>query len=137
MWNYRVFKKSDEEFGLVECYYDMDEKPEMRSTDFMAPFGEDISALEHDLNRMVAALKKPVLTEEDFKRETHTCWGCRQQTTNKNSVCDKCVRDPKTNVCLRCGGYPAETNMAYVCSECVFKQLFEKLDALIVDSESE
>jgi hypothetical protein len=55
MWNYRVFKKSDEEFGLVECYYDKDGKPEMRSQDFMAPFGEDISALEADLERMVAA----------------------------------------------------------------------------------
>lgn len=137
MWNYRVFKNERGEFGIVECYYDRVDKPEMRSTDFMAPFGEDISALEHDLNRMAAALKKPLLTEEDFKRETHTCWGCSQQTTNKNNVCDKCVRDPKTNVCLRCGGYPSETDMAYVCSECVFKQLFEKLDAMIVDSESE
>ena len=133
MWDYRSFLNDREEFGLVECYYDKDGKPEMRSQDFMAPFGEDISALEADLERMVAALKKPLLTEEDFKRETNSCYGCRQQTTNKNSVCDKCVRDPKTNVCLRCKGNPAETNMAYVCSECVFKQL----DALIVDNESE
>ena len=124
MWNYRAFKKSDEEFGIVECYYDKDGKPEMRSEDFMAPFGDDLDSLQADLERMVAALKKPLLTEEDFKRETNSCYGCRQQTTNKNSVCDKCVRDPKTNVCLECKGNPEETNMVYVCSECVFKQLY-------------
>jgi len=133
MWNYRVFKRSDEEFGIVECYYDKDGKPEMRSEDFMAPFGDDLDSLQADLERMVSALKKPVLTEEDFKRETHSCYGCREQTTNKNSVCDKCVRDPKTNVCLECKGNPVETNMIYVCSECVFKQL----DTIIDSEETE
>ena len=133
MWNYRVFKRSDEEFGIVECYYDKDGKQEMRSEDFIAPFGDDLDSLQADLERMVSALKKPVLTEEDFKRETHSCYGCREQTTNKNSVCDKCVRDPKTNVCLKCKGNPAETNMAYDCSECVFKQL----DTIIDSEESE
>jgi hypothetical protein len=131
MWNYRVFKKTDEEYGIIECYYDKNGKPEMRS-DFITPFGEDVKELQADLKHMVSALKKPVLTEQDFKRETHSCWGCREQTANKNSICDKCVRDPKTNVCLRCKGNPVETNMAYVCSECVFKQL----DETLVDSES-
>jgi len=131
--NYRVFKNDRGEYGIVECYYDKNDKPEMRSEDFMAAFGEELVELEQDLNRMIAALKKPVLTEEDFKRETYSCWGCREQTANKNGVCDKCVRDPKTNVCLQCGGNPSETNMAYVCSECVFKQL----DAMCVDKESE
>lgn len=130
MWNYRVFKRSDEKFGIIECFYAKDGKPEMRSEDFVAPFGDDLDSLQADLERMVSALKKSVLTEEDFKGETHSCYGCREQTTNKNSVCDKCVRDPKTNVCLRCKGNPAETNMAYVCSECVFKQL-----GTIIDSE--
>lgn len=133
MWNYRVFKNERGEFGIVECYYDKDDKPEMRSADFMAPYGEDLSDLETSLDRMVSTLKKPVLTEEDFKRETHTCYGCEEQTSNENGVCDKCVRDPKTNVCLECGGNPAEVDMAFVCSKCVISGL----EALIAASESE
>lgn len=71
MWNYRVFKNEHGELGIVECYYDKDNKPEMRSEDFMAPYSsEDLSELEQDLNRMINALKKPVLTDQDFKRKT-------------------------------------------------------------------
>ena len=69
MWNYRVFKNERGELGIVECYYDKDDKPEMRSEDFMAPYSsEDLSGLEQDLNRMINALKKPVLTDQDFKK---------------------------------------------------------------------
>ena len=67
MWNYRVFKNNRGELGFVECYYDDNGNPDMRSEDFMAPFGESSFELEQDLQRMIAALKKPVLTEEDFR----------------------------------------------------------------------
>jgi len=65
-WGYRVFQNSNNEFGIVECYYDKDLKPRARSESFMKPYGESIDELKKDLERMAAALNKPVLSEKDF-----------------------------------------------------------------------
>jgi hypothetical protein len=65
-WNYRVrktkHKNGEISFEIVECYYGKNRKDIVaESVDAMAPHGETITALENDLQYMLAALKKPVL----------------------------------------------------------------------------
>jgi hypothetical protein len=65
-WDYRVFQNEQGHLGIVECYYDRENRPVSRSEAFMEPYGEDFAELRKDLSRMTAALNKPILTEKDF-----------------------------------------------------------------------
>ena len=70
-WNYRVIAfKSGDEFILRVCevYLDKDKNP----NGFIAEkcfIGEDIKSLNWTLNKMKAALKKPILSAEKFPEE--------------------------------------------------------------------
>lgn len=66
-WNYRVFHNTNsEEFGVVECYYNHQNEPVVRSESFMKPYGESPEELQRDIELMLKAFQKPVLTEKDF-----------------------------------------------------------------------
>lgn len=73
-WNYRVigrkvegFGEDDhEELGIHEVYYTRSGKPQMYSESPIPPVGGSIKELRSDLQRMLLALDKPVLTAEDF-----------------------------------------------------------------------
>lgn len=74
-WNYRVVRKNvymgktiapEVQYGIHETYYSGD-KPTAITTDHMRPYGETLEELKSDLEKMVAALEKPVLNWEDFK----------------------------------------------------------------------
>jgi hypothetical protein len=70
-WNYRVFHNAESEgFGIVECYYNNQDEPIVRSEGFMKPYGETPVELHKNLERMLSAFKKPILTEKDFTDET-------------------------------------------------------------------
>ena len=69
-WDYRVFKNSVGQYGIIECYYDRENNPVSRSEDFMVPYGEDTPELKKDLSRMLSAMNKPTLTEEDFVKKS-------------------------------------------------------------------
>ena len=66
--NYRVFREichGESVFSIVECYYNSEGKAQMRS-DAQAAHGETPEELKKDLQRMLSAFDKPVLTEADF-----------------------------------------------------------------------
>jgi len=74
-WNYRVVRKNvymgktitpEIQFGIHEAYY-TDDIPTAITTNHMPPYGETLEELKSDLEKMVAALEKPVLIWEDFK----------------------------------------------------------------------
>lgn len=76
MWNYRIVKKQvwlgkslgeEVQFAIHETYYDDNDKPTAITTGPMKPYGETLEELKSDLEKMVAALDKPVLIWEDFK----------------------------------------------------------------------
>lgn len=75
-WNYRVVRKNvymgktiapEVQFGIHETYYNDKDEPTAITTDHMRPYGETLEELKSDLEKMVAALDKPVLNWEDFK----------------------------------------------------------------------
>lgn len=72
-WNHRVVKYTDGEgtthFGVHEVYYDKEGRPSMYTESAMSPYGETLEELQLDLERMLGALTKPVLTDDDFKKE--------------------------------------------------------------------
>jgi hypothetical protein len=68
-WNYRVFQNDAGEVGIVEVYYDKDGKPIARTEGFMNPYGETLMELRTDIEWMLVALEKPVLTSKDFPNE--------------------------------------------------------------------
>ena len=77
-WNYRVVRKNvymgktinpEVQFGIHETYYNSEDKPTAITTDHMRPYGETLEELKSDLEKMVAALEKPVLNWEDFKNK--------------------------------------------------------------------
>ena len=69
MWNYRVFKGENGEHGIVEVYYNDNGVPTSRTAGFVMPYGEDYKELKRDIEHMVKAFEKPVLTDGDFKYE--------------------------------------------------------------------
>lgn len=63
-WNHRVIKhvnKIETYYQIHEVYYDDDGKVTAMTENAVAPFGETTDELEWELNRMLDALKKPVL----------------------------------------------------------------------------
>lgn len=68
-WNHRVIKREirgEVSFGIHEVYYGEDNVPHSYTTEPVEPYGDTLEELEKDLERFKLALKKPVLTKEDF-----------------------------------------------------------------------
>lgn len=63
-WNYRLFKRYNGEIVIIECYYEND-KPSAY-TGQVQPYGETPEELKQDLEWMLKAFDKPILTKEDF-----------------------------------------------------------------------
>jgi len=82
-WNYRVFKTIHEnstEYDIREIYYESgnDKNPTAYTADPVKPeaFWEDVNStpiddLRWQLEQMLEALDKPVLTEQDFNNTNH------------------------------------------------------------------
>lgn len=72
-WNYRVLKRTlpsgEEEFGIVEAYYNEDQFIEMY-TDFVDVNAETLENVEWMLNKMEEALKKEVIDDFTFVPNT-------------------------------------------------------------------
>jgi hypothetical protein len=73
-WNYRVICRTvpagpGELFGIHEVYYDSAGRIEYWTEDPCEPFGESLAELHADMERMLAALDKPVLRESELLRE--------------------------------------------------------------------
>lgn len=68
-WNHRVFEvkhKDETYFELREVYYDEQGKVIGYTQEGASPLGEDMDELRQDLGRMLLALDKPILKDEDF-----------------------------------------------------------------------
>lgn len=69
-WDHRIIKYVDGEgtthFGIHEVYYGGSGRPEMYTEGASAPYGESLYELREDLQRMLGAFDKPVLTDDDF-----------------------------------------------------------------------
>jgi hypothetical protein len=68
-WNHRVFEvKHPHEtyFEFREVYYDEQGNVIGYTQEGTSPMGEDMDALRRDMGRMLLALDKPVLKDEDF-----------------------------------------------------------------------
>lgn len=67
-WNYRVMRHVEpdgsEWFGIHEVYYDLDGNPVSWTERTIEPFGETPDDLTADLDRMSAAIHRPVLDYE-------------------------------------------------------------------------
>jgi len=77
-WDYRVVRKNvymgktispEVQYAIYETYYNDEGEPTMITTDYMSPYGETPEELKSDLEKMVAALDKPVLNWGDFKNK--------------------------------------------------------------------
>ena len=70
-WNHRVIRE-DKEYGALyaihEVYYE-DGKPVGYTEKPLPPIGETLGELEFEIDRFKEAIKKPVLTEDDFDYE--------------------------------------------------------------------
>lgn len=82
MWNYRVIRhketinlssnpmeKEDQSFywyAIHEVYYDKDGNPTSITENPCDPYGEDLSELKENLEKMNAGLKKPILDYDFF-----------------------------------------------------------------------
>lgn len=69
-WNHRVFRQTTrfdgDWFTIREAFYDKDkETPHSWTTDAIAPGGSSVEELRENLERMLRALDKPVLDEEE------------------------------------------------------------------------
>lgn len=64
-WNHRVMKKQDE-YGIVEVYYDEDGSIEIWTSVFVAPYGEDVEELRENIEQMLNCLNKPILDEAEL-----------------------------------------------------------------------
>ncbi len=58
-----------ESFGIHEVYYNKNGKPKMYSENHMCPHGETLDELRSDIEFMLKAFEKTILTPEDFKKE--------------------------------------------------------------------
>jgi hypothetical protein len=68
-WNHRVFK-NDSQFDVYdirEVFYDENGKPDGYTMEPVYPAGNTIGELREELERMLKALKRPVLSEADFE----------------------------------------------------------------------
>lgn len=66
-WNYRVIRHSspgekEGYFEIFEVFYDKNDVPHSWTADPIHPLGTDTKELKKDINFMLEALKKPVLT---------------------------------------------------------------------------
>jgi hypothetical protein len=64
-WNYRVVHIPGDEpwYAILEVHYDAEHTPDRWSARSVAPGGESVTELRADLERMLAALDKPVVEE--------------------------------------------------------------------------
>lgn len=68
-WNYRVIKLIDETiitYGIHEVYYDDEGEPESYTSEPIRLSAETFVELSLVLARILDALKKPVLSPDDF-----------------------------------------------------------------------
>lgn len=66
-WNYRVMTLNrGESYEIHEVYYNEEGRPSMYSANSVKPFGENIEDLTQNLQWMLKALQKSVLTPQDF-----------------------------------------------------------------------
>ena len=74
-WNYRVIHRKDQAtsnedvYAIHEVYYKGD-KPRAMTENPVSPIGENIEELCEDLKCYMAALDKPILEADMFKKET-------------------------------------------------------------------
>jgi hypothetical protein len=66
-WNHRVFKDDSGCFTIREVYYNDKGKSDSFTIEPISPFGENIGELRWELEQMMKALKRPVLTKADFE----------------------------------------------------------------------
>lgn len=74
-WNYRVVrtyhqKEEISTFHIHEVYYDDDDKIERWSMDPMDPFGNTFEDIQIDVEHMLEAFTRPVLTEVELDGKT-------------------------------------------------------------------
>jgi hypothetical protein len=62
-WNYRVMRKGESHFIIVEAYYNDKNEIYMWSENAIAPQGEDLRSLTTDINYITRALEKPIIIE--------------------------------------------------------------------------
>ena len=65
-WNYRVVKRSADEYGeetyhIYECYYWPDQSIRFSSSVPASPFGESYDELKENMHQMAEAFHKPVI----------------------------------------------------------------------------
>lgn len=66
-WNYRVMSiDRGETYEIHEVYYDEGGTPRAYTANSVKPSGADLRELRSDLQWMLAALDKPILTPDDF-----------------------------------------------------------------------
>ena len=68
-WNYRIFKNEAGELGFIECFYTDQGKPRWR-TEFIGAFGETVEELKQDVEWMLKAFDKPIMTASDFPQSS-------------------------------------------------------------------
>jgi hypothetical protein len=73
-WDYRVVRSvcptsGEESFAIYEVYYDKCGRPESRTADPVAAFGNNLKELKKDMKYMKKALKEPVLDDSIFNEE--------------------------------------------------------------------
>ncbi len=73
-WNHRVIKKvvdGEEIYSIHEVYYDQDGKLRTYTEQPIGVVSETLKGAKWVLNRMLAALKKPILLESDFPNSSN------------------------------------------------------------------
>lgn len=69
-WNYRIIKTTiggEDSYGIHEVYYDENGKPKMYSEDPIPAHGETLTELREDMDRLLQAFEKPIISSDDFK----------------------------------------------------------------------
>lgn len=72
MWNYRVIRKPYdykdlvfEEYNVHEVFYDDNGNIESWTTEPISPYGDTLEELKNTLEKMLEALEKPILQEDE------------------------------------------------------------------------
>jgi hypothetical protein len=65
-WNYRVLRRDENDFTIIEAYYDEAGELEAYTLDDACPGGFTLEDLAGDLKQMTEALERPVLSMSDL-----------------------------------------------------------------------
>jgi hypothetical protein len=82
-WNYRVIRypeTEDSAFAIHEVYYDKEGRPTSWAENPIAPLGDNLLELRAEVEYMLEAFDKPVLTIVDDKLIETTCPHCGAPT---------------------------------------------------------